>query len=271
MNLQVYIIDAFTSHVFGGNPAAVCPLGKWLDDGLMQFMAMEHNLSETAFLAPAKGDLEGFEIRWFTPNMEVNLCGHATLAAAWVCFNRLGREGSVRLHSKSGLLQVKELKDGSLSMDFPVWPVLEELAEGNPVRELFRGAVGVYRAEGSNLLVELGSESELRRFQPPLGEVLKLPELGVIATAPGDASRSEYDFISRYFAPKAGIDEDPVTGSAHCTLTPFWAGKLGKDDLSAYQLSKRGGELRCRLEGDRVHLQGKAVLYSENVVSLPEG
>ena len=250
--MKIFQVDAFTSYVFGGNPAAVCPLEEWLPDKQMQLIAMENNLSETAFFVK---DEDNYHIRWFTPEMEIDLCGHATLASAHVIFNHLGFEGEeISFRFGGGMLSVK--KAGSfLSMDFPAVNSkkgnVTELVE----RALDRKPLEVYEAR--DLMAVFESQSEIESLWPDFNAMLEIEHLGVIVTAPGD----EVDFVSRFFAPRAGINEDPATGSAHCMLIPFWADKLDKNELWAYQLSSRGGELFGRHNGDRVEITGKAVTY----------
>jgi len=259
MEISLYQIDAFTDHVFGGNPAAVCPLSEWFDDGLMQKIAEENNLSETAFFV-RRGT--GYEIRWFTPTTEIELAGHPTLAAAYVIFNCLNHGSDLIIFtSKSGELTVT--RDGDLlKMNFPV---LETIDVGE--NDLLNRALGFAPAElylSRDYLAVYRSQKEILSIDPDFGLLKKLDCLGVIVTAPGD----EVDFVSRCFAPSVGIDEDPVTGSAHSTLIPHWAGRLKKDTLHARQLSKRGGELFCRHLGGRVEIGGKAVLYMRGLIVI---
>ncbi|MGE8497630.1 MAG: PhzF family phenazine biosynthesis protein [Pseudomonas sp.] len=253
MALEFHQVDAFSDRPFAGNPAMVYRLDHWLDEGQMQQIAAEHNLAETAFLVREEA---AWHIRWFTPTDEVPLCGHATLASAFVLFNCYGEPGeSIRFTCQSGLLRVN--RDGErLVLDFPVRSLrpsdrLQEVERilGTPVLEVW---------ETEELLAVLPSEAAVRACQPDLPALARLPGLGVIVTAQGDT----HDFVSRYFAPGIGIDEDPVTGSTHCTLTPFWAERLGKQALSAYQCSARGGELHCTLEGERVKIAGQALLVA---------
>lgn len=254
MSLPYFQVDAFTSQVFGGNPAGVCPLESWLPEAELQTIAEENNLSETAFLVPRGED---YELRWFTPTVEVDLCGHATLAAAFVIFSELGRTGdTVTFHTKSGLLGAS--RDGEIiTLDFPAWkpercaevPALIPEAFGWVPRELYKTR---------DYLAVFSSEEEIRSLKPDFHLAAKLDCLGVICTAPG----TDCDFVSRFFAPGAGIDEDPVTGSAHSTLIPYWSQRLGKTHLFGRQLSKRGGELFCEDRGERVGIGGRAVLYS---------
>jgi len=265
MSMQlIYQIDAFTDTVFGGNPAAVCPLEDWLADDVMQTVAAENNLSETAFFAPVEGADEGiFDLRWFTPTAEVDLCGHATLASAHLILSRLlpDRDG-VSFDTKSGRLEVS--RDGErLVLDFPARP-----ASPFPVPTGFADAIGEEPVEflcaTKNMAVYEDVET-VRNMTPDLGFIVGLGRDGLIITAPGD----DCDFVSRYFAPHVGIDEDPVTGSAHCTLIPYWAERLGKAKLHARQISERGGELYCELRGDRARMAGQAVLYMEGSIILP--
>lgn len=265
MTIPLYQVDAFTRQLFAGNPAAVVPLPRWLPDGVMQRIAAEINLSETAFCVP-EGD--GYGLRWFTPVTEVKLCGHATLATAWVLFNRLGFQGDcLRFATLSGELRVSRLTDGRLELDFPSQPLHGQLApEHHEPLARALGCTPQTLLAGEDLLVELASEAELRALTPDFAALLQLPARGIIVTARGQA----VDFVSRFFAPRVGIDEDPVTGSAHTKLTPFWARKLGKSLLQARQLSARTGELECELSGDRVLLRGHAVPFSAGQLSLPD-
>ncbi|HEY40690.1 MAG TPA: PhzF family phenazine biosynthesis protein [Dehalococcoidia bacterium] len=256
--IPLYQVDAFTSEVFKGNPAAVCILDEWLDDVGLQSIAAENNLSETAFLV--KSD-EGFEIRWFTPLVEVPLCGHATLASAFVIFNHLNwPEASVRIQTRQrGLLTVTQ-KEGLLEMDFPaMMPSTHEIPDGldNALGHPPLEVLGTER----QLLTVFADERTVRELKPDFG-LLARYEFGTIVTAPG----SQCDFVSRYFAPNVGIPEDPVTGSAHCVLVPYWSQRLGKKQLHARQVSKRGGELFCEDCGERVSIAGRAVLYLEGTI-----
>jgi len=321
MKILIYQIDAFTSKVFSGNPAAVCPLDKWLDDSILQAIAQENNLSETAFFVPEE---KKFHIRWFTPVAEIDLCGHATLAAAFVIFSYFFRylevsDNEIVFTSRSGELKVSKqdqdrgegedqhLKrrrrwkgmrhqyEGLLSMDFPSRASLPCSAPPDLVEGLLGGSQGgrqgvlggglqeglegklhggLYaglHAEPLEVLcsaddyfVIFRNESDIRGLNPDMGKLRRLGLRGVIVTAKGDDS----DFVSRFFAPKFGIDEDPVTGSAHCALTPYWARKLNKENLYARQLSARGGELYCIDRGDRVVISGRVVKYMEGTISL---
>jgi PhzF family phenazine biosynthesis protein len=259
-------VDAFTraaesaAQPFTGNPAAVCPLDAWLPDGLMQAIAMENNLSETAFLVPEGAE---FRLRWFTPTREVDLCGHATLASAAVVFSHIDpRRIQVEFETRSGTLTVRRawasegLPPGSLVMDFPALPpVALATVPDDLVAAL--GARPVQVLAARDLVVAVFADADaVRGLRPDLAAVSRLATHGVIATAPGAGDDGDVDFVSRFFAPKQGVPEDPVTGSAHCTLTPYWAERLGRAHLRARQVSARGGELACTLEGDRVRLAG---------------
>jgi predicted PhzF superfamily epimerase YddE/YHI9 len=261
MRTPIFQIDAFAAQRFLGNPAAVMPMDRFLDDATLQSIAAENNLAETAFLVPAGSD---YRLRWFTPTDEVPLCGHATLASAAVVMERLepGRSAVV-FHSASGPLAVKRIASGYL-MDFPQRPC----ARVAPPPGL-AAALGVVPAEvcadESNYLALLESARVLRSLAPDIAAIARLDRGGVIVTAPGDGG---YDFVSRYFAPAKGIAEDPVTGSAHCMLAPYWAKKLGKTEFRAFQASPRGGQVVCRLVGDRIELEGSCVFYLEGQVEL---
>ncbi len=265
MTYSLYQVDAFTGNLFGGNPAAVVPLQKWISDELMQQVAMENNLSETVFFVPSEKKGTDFDIRWFTPEIEINLCGHATLASAFVLFNILGFEKNlIRFNSKSGLLEVGN-KDGLIVLDFPSWK--PERTDDYPenLAEILGGAeiVAVYKHR--DLLVELMDEKAVKNCSPDFS-MMKRQVDKMIITAPGKKA----DFVSRFFAPGVGIDEDPVTGSAHSQLIPFWSEKLGKRKMHALQLSKRGGEIWCeQLNEFRVSMAGKAVFYMKGEFTLP--
>ncbi len=252
-------VHSFTDEVFHGNPAGVCPLDEWLDDEMMQKIAKENGLSETAFFVPGDGE---FDLRWFTPSMEVDLCGHATLATAYVLFEHLGFEGeSIQFNTQSGTLKV--WKQGSaFVMDFPSRPAKRiepplhlKNAFDIPLEDVFKSR---------DYMVVFDSEKTVRELRPDMSELEQLDCTGIIVTAPGE----DVDFVSRFFAPVAGVPEDPVTGSAHCTLTPYWAAILGTTDLAARQVSERGGELACRLVDDRVHIAGRAVLYARGFLNI---
>tara|TARA_R110002110_G_scaffold133783_1_gene316462 strand:+ start:71587 stop:72369 length:783 start_codon:yes stop_codon:yes gene_type:complete len=252
MKLQQYQVDAFASHVFEGNPAAVCPLESWLDDTLLQAIAMENNLSETAYFVPVD---KGFELRWFTPAAEVDLCGHATLAAAHVLYTELGHSAdAISFATRSGELSVSREGDWYV-LDFPAIVPRPCAAPAGLVEALGRQPMEVLAAD--DLLAVFASEAEVRALEPDQALLARLECRGVIATAPGE----QHDFVSRFFAPRVGVPEDPVTGSAHCKLAPYWAQRLGKNRMNARQVSRRGGELRLALRGDRVQMAGRAVLF----------
>jgi len=261
MKIPIYHVDAFTSAVFSGNPAAVCVLEAWFEDRILQALAAENNLSETAFLVQTGS---GFDLRWFTPITEVALCGHATLASAFVLFECWNWPAdTVKFQTrKSGVLSVAR-RDRLLEMDFPARPAHPVAPPAGLTEALHVKPAGVFGSE-EDLLVVLESESAVRKVQPDFDALLRIPSRGFIITARGDRS----DFVSRFFAPQVGVPEDPVTGSAHCVLTPYWGAALGKTVLHAFQVSKRGGELFCESRGDRVRISGEAVLYLEGVVTL---
>ena len=261
MHLPIYQIDAFTSRVFGGNPAAVCPLDEWLPDETMQAVAAENNLSETAFFC-AEGD--GYALRWFTPAVEVDLCGHATLASGFLLLTDLtpGVE-EVEFSSRSGPLRVTRCGGDIFSLDFPVQP--PEPCEAPPgLADALSAAPAAVLRSGDRLLAVFESSAHVSELQPDMAAVARIAPGGLTVTAPGN----DHDFVSRHFAPSKGIPEDPVTGSTHTALTPYWAGRLGKTEFRAAQLSARGGELQCRLEGDRVRIAGRAVLYMKGHIFL---
>lgn len=263
MKLTLYQIDAFANKVFGGNPAAVIPLEQWLDAPLMQQIALENNLSETVFFVPAGNGIADFEIRWFTPEVEINLCGHATLASAYVLYNILGYEKpGIRFSSMSGILQVSR-EENLICLDFPSWKPERLDIYPSELSAMIGHAeiVGVYKYR--DMLVELVNEEAVKNCDPDFSLMKKHVDKMII-TAPG----KKVDFVSRFFAPGAGIDEDPVTGSAHSQLIPFWSEKLGKNEMHALQLSKRGGELWCEQRGDRVLMKGKGVFYMKGEIFL---
>ena len=258
-DIPIYQVDAFASEVFAGNPAAVCPLEAWLPDRLMQAIALENNLSETAFLVPRGED---YELRWFTPATEVDLCGHATLGSAYVIATHLAPERrTIRFHTCGGLLEVA--RDGELyTMDFPALSGAR-VAETQALCEALGLAVGE-AWEAMDLMAVLGGEAEVREVAPDMAKLAAFGTRGVIVTAEGE----DCDFVSRFFAPGAGIPEDPVTGSAHCMLAPYWAERLGKARLSARQLSARGGALTCEARGERVLISGLVQPYLEGRIRV---
>jgi PhzF family phenazine biosynthesis protein len=260
MKIPMYQVDAFAGRVFSGNPAAICPLETWLPDAQMQAIAAENNLAETAFFVR---NGKGYKLRWFTPSVEVDLCGHATLASAFVILNDLTPgERFVSFETKSGTLTVT--RDGDLySLDFPsrppgrgieVCPELVPALGGKPEAVL----------AARDYFVVYGSEEELRALKPDMQALMNIDRFAVVATAPG----REFDFVSRFFAPAKGVPEDPVTGSSHCSLIPYWSERLGKKKLHAYQASPRGGELWCEDRGERVTISGKAVRFFEGTIFL---
>lgn len=259
MQIAMYQVDAFANRVFEGNPAAVCVLDDWLDESLMQAIAQENNLAETAFCV-ARGDT--YEIRWFTPEVEVDLCGHATLAAAYIFFEEIGVDrASLEFHSKSGPLKVSQA--GELyTMDFPAEPPLP--CEEPPGLAAALGCEIIACHKNIDYLIEVPSEKDLASIEPIYGGIADLDARGVIVTAKSE----QYDFVNRFFAPAVGIDEDPVTGSAFTKLIPFWAEKLDRDSLSTKQISKRGGEVFCQMRGKRVSISGKAVLFARAKISI---
>jgi len=262
MRLSIYQIDAFASAVFKGNPAAVVPLEQWLPDATMQAIALENNLSETAFLVP-EGDL--WRLRWFTPQVEVDLCGHATLASAHLIFTRLApARNRVEFVTRSGRLAVAR-KGELLELDFPA--VAMQVRSDAMTLDALENALGCRPEEAYVAMDQMAvfrDEGQVAALKPDMGRVAALGGRGLIATAPGRSC----DFVSRFFGPNVGIPEDPVTGSAHTVLTPFWAKRLGKTKLSARQISPRGGELSCEDRGERVGIAGRAVLYLEGTITV---
>jgi PhzF family phenazine biosynthesis protein len=264
MNFILYQIDAFTTKLFGGNPAAVIPLQKWLDTALMQKIALENNLSETVFFVPAETADADYEIRWFTPEIEINLCGHATLASAYVLFNIFNfNKPVIRFSSKSGILKITQ-SNNLITLDFPSWKPERLDIYPSDLSAILGNLeiVGVYQYR--DILVELADEDAVKNCTPDFSLMKKHIDKMII-TAPG----KEVDFVSRFFAPGAGIDEDPVTGSAHSQLIPFWNEKLGKNKMHALQLSKRGGEIWCeQLNAERVTMAGNCVYYMKGEIEL---
>lgn len=259
MQLTLYQIDAFAARAFEGNPAAVCPLREWLPDDLMQSIAAENNLSETAFFVPAPG---GYHIRWFTPAQEVDLCGHATLASAYVIFHVLNEPAPrIEFQSRGGVLGVA--RDGEwLELDFPAQPP-EPCEVPALIEEAFTNAPAECLRAADYILV-FDDEDKVLNAEPDHSVLAQLDLRGVAITA----ASQRYDFVNRFFAPKHGINEDPVTGSAFTELIPYWAGKLNKKTMTAKQVSRRGGEVRCALAGDRVKIAGKAVAYMTGTIDV---
>jgi PhzF family phenazine biosynthesis protein len=263
MKLDIYQVDAFTSKPFGGNPAAVVPLETWLPDETMQSIALENNLSETAFFVKRDGR---YEIRWFTPTFEIDLCGHATLASAFVIFDVLGLETeTIEFQShKSGTLQVE--KDGDrLILDFPSRPVSPADEPDGLVEAIGKQPKEILK--GRDLFLVYETEQEIIDIKPDFAKLLEIDSHGFIVTAKGE----DADFVSRFFAPEVGVFEDPVTGSAHCSLIPYWAERLGKNTLFARQVSARGGELFCELKEDRVKIGGNARLFMKGEIYVETG
>lgn len=259
MEIDLYQVDAFARRPFEGNPAAVCPLTEWLDDATLQAIAAENNLSETAFFVREGA---GYRLRWFTPVAEVDLCGHATLASAWAIFNELGEEGeTLRFATRSGELRVSRTEEG-LAMDFPAKRP-EPMADPEPVL----AALGLAQGDvvmTDDILVVVEDEATIASLVPDIAKLATLPGRGVAVSAPG----RDFDFVSRWFGPKVGVEEDPVTGSAHTSLVPYWAGRLGKTKLTARQGGARQGQLTCEWVGDRVILIGQVAPYLRGTIRL---
>ena len=261
MKINVYQIDAFANKPFEGNPAAICPLGEWLSDELMQAIATENNLSETAFFVPND---DGYDLRGFTPSIEVDLCGHATLAAAYVLFEELDYEGDeIRFSTRSGGLSVVRNGD-ALRMDFPAQPPVPYELPTQLVEAL--GTMPEDCLKFADIIAVLPSEELVRTADPDMSLLEQLDCRGVIITA----EARDYDFVARWFGPRTGIKEDPVTGSAFTQLVPYWANRLGVNRLEAKQVSRRGGEVSCELAGDRVLISGKAVMYMRGIIEIED-
>jgi PhzF family phenazine biosynthesis protein len=260
MKSKIYVANAFSDKKFGGNPAAVVPLEAWMPEWLMQQIAAQNNLAETAYLVPQGKDIG---IRWFTPSVEVDLCGHATLASAHILFNHLGYAAEqIVFHSKSGPLRVVKRIDGKITLDFPAYEPKKTDDDGLLAQALGVRPLAVYTSLFDYMAV-MDNQSVIESLMPDLGLVKKLPSRGLIVTAPG----VESDFVSRCFFPQSGIDEDPVTGSAHCVTVPYWAQRTGKNKLTAIQLSARRGYLDCEMVEDRVLMSGHAHTYLEGEIS----
>lgn len=261
MKIPLFHIDAFSSDVFKGNPAAVCLLESWLPEEVLQSIAFEHNLSETAFVV--KEEKEIFQLKWFTPKIEIDLCGHATLSAAHVLYNiyDFGNK-SIKFSTLSGILPVTKNVDGKLTLDFPSCSLNSVTME-----DAMQNALGIHVKEtfkSKFILIVLDNERQILDISPDFPALKNLKPLGIIVTAPGLDS----DYVYRFFAPLAGIDEDPVTGSANCMLAPYWSKRLNKKSLYARQLSERGGELWCTLSGERVLISGYAVTYMQGTINI---
>ncbi|MFT6956632.1 MAG: PhzF family phenazine biosynthesis protein [Halieaceae bacterium] len=264
MKLPIYQVDAFTDRIFAGNPAAVMPLEKWLSDELLQHLAMENNLSETAYFVSRD---EGYELRWFAPAVEISLCGHATLASAHILFENLDHQtDEILFYTRSGELKVRRSEHG-LTLDFPATEMTQAPVEGLVCEAL--GAVAIAAAiqvaDPWMVIYEFASEQQVRELEPDFRALLASSEYAIVATAAAEQG----DFVSRFFGPQLGIDEDPVTGSAHCCLTPYWAQKLGRTKLKARQISARGGNLACELGDGRVFMTGTAVTFMKGTVEIP--
>ena len=259
MKLDIYQVDAFSQSVFGGNPAAVCPLTEWLSDEQLQNIAAENNLSETAYFMPRDGF---YELRWFTPEVEVDLCGHATLAAAWVLIHQLPDAPEVlRFATRSGELRVTR-NGNELALDFPA-----KQPQPCAPPDGMLSALGIEQADvfsTDDYIVLLEDEAQVAALKPDFARLKGLPKRGIAVTA----KSARFDFVSRWFGPNVGVNEDPVTGSAHTSLAPFWAERLGKSQLTAEQGGTRRGQLRCELKGDRVIISGHAVLYLQGTIYL---
>ncbi len=266
MELDIYQVDAFTNKVFSGNPAAVCPLMEWLPDDVMQSIALENNLSETAFVVPVDEKTGRYHIRWFTPVAEVDLCGHATLATAYTLFECLSvNVDCITFDSKSGSLQVSKANDGFL-MDFPLW----NYKRIDPPQQIIDslGCVPLEYYEGYDDIAVFDNAECVSALKPNMGILASYEGArGVLATAPASPDE-DLDFVSRAFFPRLSVDEDPVTGSAHCLLAPYWAKKLGKTKLKARQVSKRSGDLLCEIKGDRLNITGQAILYMHGKIFI---
>ena len=259
MQIPIFQVDAFTSELFCGNPAAVCPLENWIDNKVLQSIASENNLPETAFVVKEK---EGYRIRWFTPSSEVDLCGHATLASAFIIFKEIERTVTeIQFFSNSGELNVTRESD-LISLDFPSRPAQISQNSQKVVSAFNIKPIEVFEADDYLLIYD--NEQQIEKIVPDLNLLKQLNLRGVIVSSKGD----DCDFVSRFFTPKYGIDEDPVTGSTHCTLIPYWSEKLGKKKLHAKQLSNRGGELFCEMKNERVIISGKAVEYLRGEIDI---
>lgn len=259
MELTIYQVDAFAEKLFKGNPAAVVPLDAWIDEKLMQNIALENNLSETVFFVKSN---DVFQIRWFTPSVEVDICGHATLASAYVLFNQLGYLSNKIIFNSHRSGELIVTKEGDLlTLNFPTDKIIEAVIS-DEIKSCFNEApLKVFRGRNDFMIV-FSSETEVRKMTPNLKNIAQLNARGVIVTAKGD----EVDFVSRFFGPQSGVDEDPVTGSAHTTLIPYWNEVLAKDEMNALQVSARGGKLTCKMLGDRIEISGTGTLYMKGTI-----
>lgn len=264
MKMPIYQVDAFATAIFTGNPAAVMPLASWPAHELLQAVAAENNLSETAYMVAQE---EGYALRWFTPEVEVDLCGHATLASAHVLYQHLGYTGdSIRFSTRSGDLHVRR-DAGAYTLDFPAYTLAPLEVDPAVLAALDGSASLAVQVEGaSKQLYVFATEDEVAELSPDFAALLAVSEQCIIATAPGES----VDFVSRFFGPPVGINEDPVTGSAHCALTPYWAKRLGRNPLQARQISARGGALQCELKNDRVLMTGRCVTFMQGEVNWPD-
>ena len=262
MRIPFYQIDAFTDKLFGGNPAGVCPLQAWFPSSVMQSIAAENNLAETAFFVRKDDEIE---IKWFTPLVEVDLCGHATLASAHVIFNHLGTDlDTLKFSSKSGILKVSR-RQGLICLDFPADFCDPVDPPDGLIEAIGNEPIVCYKGKTDYMMI-YPNEDDIKALNPDFGKLAKVDARGVIVTAPGE----EVDFVSRFFAPQVGVNEDPVTGSAHTSLIPYWSRNLVKQEMTAKQLSKRGGELLVKMMGNRVEISGKAVTYLEGEIEVPD-
>ncbi len=262
MEIPIYQVDAFADEVFTGNPAAVCPLDNWIQSDLMQSIAGENNLSETAFFVPKIGDPGTYELRWFTPLMEVDLCGHATLASAYVIFEFLApNQECIRFETRSGLVKVERRRE-LFFLNLPAYTGPQVQCPNDLFLGL--GTMPTEVIEGPNYIAVFDTEKDVLESEPNFERLSRLHPRGVIVTAPG----IRYDFVSRFFGPSFGVPEDPVTGSAHCMLVPFWSKKLDKENLRGRQLSTRGGDLVCEMRGNRVEVGGNAVLFLRGIIEI---
>ena len=263
LELPIYQVDAFTSDIFGGNPAAVVPLDAWLPDEVMQKIAIENNLSETAFFIPTN---KGFHLRWFTPTTEVNLCGHATLATSWVIYNELGyHKDQIIFDSQSGDLVVTKSEDG-LTLNFPTWESEPSTEDADIITQSFGKAASEIH-KGKKVVALFDDEDFVRTAKPDISLINTIKSEGVVISAL--SQDPDIDFVSRYFGPQVGIDEDPVTGSAHCILTPIWAKKLKQVEFNARQVSERGGDLHLKIDDGRLFITGQAKLYMKGTIYVP--
>jgi PhzF family phenazine biosynthesis protein len=260
--MKYFIVDAFAEELFKGNQAGICVLDKWIDDNLMQNIAFENNLAETAFVVKTNN---GYDLRWFTPDVEIDLCGHATLASAYILMNYFEEKlNTISFYTKSGVLTVTK-KDDLFEMDFPS-RIPKKIEDNRIVQESINAPI-IETYMSRDMLILLETEEQIKRLKVDIQRIKKVTEcFAFIMTAP--SSNKGYDFVSRFFAPNAGINEDPVTGSSHSTLIPFWAERLNKNKLTAKQLSKRGGTLYCENNGNRVKISGKAKLYLEGEIKI---